>query len=511
MAKKSESFFSRILSSILGGNDPEAEKKKQLKAIAKSLSKQHFKFYKAGSDQALPAFGKFFFDIYKAVSASQVMFNNMPNPNYYKDLVVDVSLSENQKKLIEDLSEEAIQTKARTVEFNQLKQKVKADLESFESEFDQQKIQEIDAAYTMLMSFKSFCTFDYYFILRKFDSTLRENDTSRTPKFNAIDASYISDDLKDFLAIIWSMPLEKNWANMLSILKAARGVEPIKPQLWNKIVKLLVQIRNARVLEMIIQLTTKDPNYTVQSEVKNEQVVDAYITKVKREATTAIQKMENEQKSSKIDSLVTQIFATTSVRGVKYYTEEGSEHLTKRNFDGFVFARPLNYLKAFLIEYVKKDVREFADLVLVRGKWSTVQLSTEMSDAYNLLLEYSEKITAFDEKLSEEKGEFGTKIKTLLPRAERDKEAANIIRTTLRDCNNLAREFIINTTKNLISFAKSTKSLLEDYQKPHPEMLINWKELERFAEHPIKDLGVEVYKKIYLIVSLMQNFVGNKR
>lgn len=507
MAKKSDSFFSRIFSSIFGGNDPEAEKKKQLKSIAKNLSKQRFKFYKPGSDQALPAFGKFFFDIYKAVSNCQIMFNNMPNPNYYKNLVVDVSLSENQKKMIENLSEEAIQTESRSMDFKQLKLKVKSEIESFESEFDQQKIQDIDASYTMLMSFKSFCTFDYYFILRKFDSTMRENDVSKAPKFNAIDASYIADDLKDFLAVLWSMPLEKDWSRMLAVLKASRGVEPIKPQLWNKLVKLLIQVRNSNVIEMIIQLTTKDPGYMVQAEVKNEQVVDAYITNVKKEAAGAIQKLEREKQNSKIDSLITQIFSTTSVRGLKYYTDENSANLTKRNFDGFVYARPLSYLKAFLIEYVKRDVREFADLVLVRGKWSTTQLSAEMSNAYNYLLEYSDKITDFDEKLSEEKGEFGTKLKTLLPRSERDKEAANIIRTTLRDCNSLAREYIISTTKNLISFAKSTKALLEDYQKQHPEMVTNWKELERFAEHPIKELGVEVYKKIYLIVSLMQNFL----
>lgn len=507
MAKKSDSFFSRIFSSLFGGDDPDAEKKRQLKSIAKSLSKQRFKFYKPGSDQALPALGKFFFDIYKAVSSSQIMFNNMPNPNYYKNLVVDVSLSENQKKMVEELSGDVIQTESRSMDFKQLKAKVKSDMESFEGEFDQQKIQNIDSAYTMLMSFKAFCTFDYYFILRKFDSTMRENDTSRAPKLNAIDASYIADDLKDFLAVLWSMPLEKDWNSMLAVLKSARGVEPIKPQLWNKLVKLLIQVRNSNVIEMIIQLTTKDPSYMVQAEVKNEQIVDAYISNVKKEASQAIKKLENEQQNSKIDSLVSQIFSTTSVRGVKYYTEEASGNLRKKGFDGFLYARPLNYLKAFLIEYVKRNVREFADLILVRGKWSTSQLAAQMSESYNLLLEYSDKITDFDEKLSEEKGEFGTKIKTLLPRSDRDKEAANIIRTTLRDCNGLAREYIISTTKNLISFAKSTKSVLEDYQKPHPEMIINWKELERFADHPIKELGVEVYKKIYLIVSLMQSFL----
>ena len=131
-----------------------------------------------------------------------------------------------------------------------------------------------------------------------------------------------------------------------------------------------------------------------------------------------------------------------------------------------------------------------------------------MSDAYNSLFEYSEKITAFDKKLSEEDGEVGLKLKTLLPRADRDKEAASIIKTTLKDNNNLAKEYIVGATKMLIVFGKNTKLLIEDYQKQRPELMTNWKELDRFAETPIKDLGVNVYKKIYLVVQLMQSLIG---
>lgn len=509
MANSSDSIFSRLFGSLFRNNDPEAEKRRQLKAIAKVFSKQRFKFYKPGSDQALPAFGKFFFDIYKAVSPSQIMFNNTPNPNYYKTLAVDGSLSETQKKLIEELSEEAIQTKSSSIPFDQLKAKVKADIDAFTGEFDQQKIMDIDAAYTMLMSYKAFCSFDYYFILRKFDSTLRENDLSKTPKFNTIDASYIADDLKDFLSIIWSMPLDGDWNKMLSLFKATKGTEPIKPAHWAKIINRLSQLKTARTLDMIIQMTTKNPSYMVQSEEKHEQIVEAYIDKIKQQASTTIQKLENEQKNSKIDSLVTQIFATSVVNSMKYYTENASAIFTKKNLGGYTYAKPLNYLKAFLIEFVKKDVREYSDLVLIRGKWSTAQLSSQMSDSYNTLLELSEKIVAFDAKLNEEKGEYGSKLKTLLPRADRDKEAANIIKTTLRDCNDIAKEFVVRCTNSLISFAKNTKALIEDYQKPRPELIINWKELDRFAEHPIKDLSVEVYKKIYLVVNLMQNLVGS--
>ncbi len=91
------SFFQKLISSIFGGNDPEAEKNRQLKIIAKNLSRSGYKFYKAGSDQVLPQFGKFFYDIYKIISPAQLFFQNQPNPNFYKNIVIDFSLTESQK------------------------------------------------------------------------------------------------------------------------------------------------------------------------------------------------------------------------------------------------------------------------------------------------------------------------------------------------------------------------------------------------------------------------------
>ena len=45
---------------------------------------------------------------------------------------------------------------------------------------------------------------------------------------------------------------------------------------------------------------------------------------------------------------------------------------------------------------------------------------------------------------------------------------------------------------------------------PKSEMIVNWKELDKFAEEPIKEQGVTIYKMIYLFVQLMQSYIGNK-
>jgi len=55
------------------------------------------------------------------------------------------------------------------------------------------------------------------------------------------------------------------------------------------------------------------------------------------------------------------------------------------------------------------------------------------------------------------------------------------------------------------------KALLEDYEKQRPELIINWKELEHFADNPILEDGKNLYKQIYLFVSLMQLYMQKRQ
>ncbi|MGI5059139.1 DUF5312 family protein [Treponema pectinovorum] len=501
------SIFKKLFSSLFGSNDPEADKKRMLKKIAKDLSRSGYKFYKAGSDQILPAFGKFFYEVYKAISPAQVFFNGHPNPNFYKNMAIEFSLSKNQLELSENLTEESILTLAKNMPFDKLKAKLKQDFESFAAEFDMEKIAQIDGLYLKLLAFKAFCTYDYYFMLKKFDSSIREGEFNRSPKMESIEGAYVAEDLKDFASILYSLPLDQDWSDLMNMFKSSRGSEPIKPNQWNKIVQRLRSLRDNRVFDMMIQLITKDPSYATDVTAKSEQVIESYIENMRQQTENTLKKLEREQKNSKIDSILTQIFNTNSVVILHHYTEGGSAAFEKKDLGDFTYAKPLNYLKAFLNEFVKRDVREYADLVLIRGKWAMAPLSAEMSNNYHAMFDASDKITAFDDKLAEDK-EVGTKLKTLLPRADRDREAKNIIKTILKDTNSLAREYLVETTKAIIGFAKTLKVLIEDHKKQKPEILTNWKELERFAEHPIDELGIEVYKKMYLLAQLMQEFLA---
>ncbi len=506
------SIFSDLVTRVMdmfGSNDSEADKKRFLKKVSKSLSQTKVKFYKYSSDEALPQMAKFFFDLYKVVGPAQAMFRNVKNPNAFKNMIINYFLTDEQKEIELRLGEESIFEMSKKIPLKDLTEHVNRDLSTYLNVFNEEKIVMIDAMYTQLSQLIEFCSFDYYFLLKKFDSTLQEDNYNFTPHFAPIRAEYVVEDLKEFIDVAWQIPFDANWNQVFSILKESMGLQPITPQIWNKVLQRLRKFQSLGVFEMVIQLIAKDPGYKAVITEASHNIIDNHLNTIKSTTEMALSKVKAEQKSSKIDDLLSAIFGTTNVLRLKYYSDDTTQMLQKKSISGYTLAAPLNYLKAFLNDYYKKSVREFADLVLIRGQWVSSTLAAPLSETYHELLNLSEKITEFDENLSEE-GVTGVKIKTYFARADRDREAKNILKTLIKDTNEEAQATLVNATKNFIVVAKHTKMLLEDIEKKKPELIINWAELTHFAEKPIKEQGVEVYKKIFHFVTLMKFFLSKE-
>jgi hypothetical protein len=155
------------------------------------------------------------------------------------------------------------------------------------------------------------------------------------------------------------------------------------------------------------------------------------------------------------------------------------------------------------MDYFKKDIRELVDLLIIRGQWTTMVQSQQLSDGYHALLEISDQILEFDESLSDD-GELGGRIKSSLMKSDRDKEQVKYLRNMLRDINDRAAGIVTKSAVNLIQVGKQLKALIEDYDRTHHEVVVNWKEIEGAASQPVKGWLVDVYKKIYYMVQLLQ-------
>jgi hypothetical protein len=492
--------------SLFGGNkDPESAKKRRLKQLVKDLSgNKYARFYRPKSEEVDGSLGKFFFDIYRIITPAQVFMQNAAKSAQLMQIAAEAFLDKNLQAIRDRLSPESIEERAKKMTIKELAQQLESDLAAYSAAFDSPRIEAIDRCYNLILAFARFTGYDFFFLLKKFDPNITERNFSYQPKFAAVRGEYISDDLKDFLEISFAVDPDQDWKNTLRILKAYKnGVDVVAPDQWNRLLLSLRELRRSNMLELMIRHIDKNPQWQFQPKLSDEHIAGAYIEKKRAEIKDAIDHIVNAKKNAQVNALAKMIFGSAEIERTKFYTLKGSEIYVKKNFDGFLFAPGINYLKAFLLDHFKKDIRELCDLLLIRGQWTNIILSQQMSDHFHQIMEISDKLIVFDESLSDS-GENGSRLKASILKADRDKSQARYVTLILKSVNEEAQGLIVAAAQSLIGVGKNLKSLIDDYQKPVKDLVMNWKELEGASEAPLAQRMADTYKKIYCFIQMLQ-------
>ncbi|HPE36156.1 MAG TPA: DUF5312 family protein [Spirochaetales bacterium] len=498
-------FFQRILG-MFGMGDPDADKKRLIKQLGKDLAHSRYRFYRPKTGEVLTGLARFFYETYKTVAPAQVLLTNAAQSGVLKSFVIESFLTKDQRALAERLTDAYLNTKAATMSVKDLQELVKQDMISFFSVFDAEKTSQIDGAYSTLLSFINFINFDYFFLLKKFDSNITERSFTYVPKFDAIAGDYVADDIHDFLEVFLPLNLEADWKRIFTALKEYRNMDVIQVDAWLKLIPALKDVRANGVLEQIVRHVKKDPMATVSPRATGERIVEPFIDKLKNQTTILLQKIVQERRSNKIEELSKAVFGTSVVVRLKNYTDKANVVFAKKMLGGYTQTASLNYLKAYLIDYFKKDVRELVDILLIRGQWSANVQSQQLSDGYHALLDVSDAIIQFDDSLADD-GDQGMRLRNALMKSDRDKDQLKYVRQILKDINDKALALVNKSALNMIAVGRHIKGLLDDLSKPHHEILLNWKEVENASAAPMKSALADNYRKIYYMVQLLQYYV----
>ena len=502
----STSFLNRILSLLGLEPDPDREKKLRLKELKNSLKKAKWKVYIASGDQADVGLAKAFYEMYSVVGPAKALLANAASSNALRGIFIDQVLSDRQREFRDQFSEDAIRVLSKTAAPDALTGQIRESLIEFAAAFDAERQKAVDGRYNLFLVFMDFVEFNYYFMLKKFDSMLPDNDFNYLPRWEAIDGEYVVDDLKDFLTATGGLTVDAEWDAMFDVLKLYKGIDVVSRPNWKKMLSNHAAMKRSGVLLQLAQYLSKDPSYQSKVYVPSERIVEPYLDSLRNTAETTLARIAHERKIDKVNSLVNQVFGTTGISRTKNYTEKANLVFQKKKVGGYTLVEPMNYLKAFLLDYYKRDIRELVNLLLVKGQWVTNSLAAPLSESFHQLMEVSDRITLFDEVLAED-AERGAKLKTLLIRADKDVNAANSIKNQLRDINAGARALIIEAATHLIVIGKHLKMAIDDLAKPKHELILNWKMLETSTDKVLQEWQVSTYKQLYAFVQLMQFFV----
>jgi len=496
-------FFANLFLGFLGGPDSDRAKKKPLREIRNALRRRS-RFYSLRSNRALPALAQWFYELFRVLGPAAASLAKYCDSDLLKVLLVEHFLSEDSRKTVAELQPERLKERVATSDdMKALSEQIKKQLLQVYAALDNPTALRVDKLYTDMRRLQSLASYPYQHLLRRFDFRFSDMDFVYKPRFVAIDAQKIKNDLADFLDVFYALDGEAEWDVLFDILKEYREADIISRTAWKEVVSGRQEMQKTKTLELIVRHLDQNPSWSAMPEKKHYRIVEWYFKNIKSITDRTLEDSLKNRKKLQRDHLLMKLFGTTSVKHTQHYTEQRKIALQKNKLVGYTYVEPINYLSAFYQDYYKKQIRTLINLLLVRGKWVTRIASSPYSEADHQLLSLSDQLTTFDIRLGIA-GEIGIRIKRLQDRLGRDKTALMKLGGLLVTVNAEAKDIITKSVQHMIFLGKNVKLLDKEYKNQGSEIIINWKEIEGWSEKPLGQQLSDIYARIYYLVQLLQ-------
>jgi hypothetical protein len=500
-----EDLMGKVISFFSGDSNEHLSDKdlilhQRLKEIAQN---KHAKLYRTKTGEVDPSLAEFLYAVYKTILPVRMFMKDTAKMIRLRQIVLEAFMDDLVTETVRRLNPALIEERIQTTPPAEIIAQIEADLAKLSAGFDSFRIAGADRCYSLVMALFQLVNFDYPSLLKKFDPNFTEGQFGGEPKFAAVRAELAVKGISEFLAVALAINPEEDWKTLLELLKLCAGQELVPPERFSQTVIGLREMCNSNILQLITQCAIKNPVWECKPRIPSEHIGEAWLETRIAEGREYINQINISQRSRQIGSLARRIFDAEDAIRLKDYTVDRAKVFRQKALGDFIYAEGLNYLRIFLEDYFERDIHELCDILLIRGQWTDIAASMEMSEAHHQLLEFSARIIAFDETLAEDGGE-GSRLKAALLRIDRDHTQERYISSIIKGCNEEALEIINSAVQQLVITGKYLKSTAEDLGKKPPELIINWRELHLASKDPIMQRMTEGYKKINYLVQLLR-------
>jgi hypothetical protein len=499
-------FFARLLLFFHLGKT-EDNKRRLLKKLAKDIQGRAGHFYRPRSMEIQPALGNFFYDLYKILAHAQVFLQNAAESARLRQITVESFLDMKFLDVRQRLNADYLKERAKTMPIIEVSHLLREDLSILTDAFDTDFISRVDTCYNQILSLIHLAGFDYFFLLRKFDTGILERNFTIVPRFKPVPGKAVLEDLKDFLELASSISVDADWTMVLRILKAYKNnVDVVKEDEWNTVLKDLQDLRHSGILELMIRHIGEDPRHEFKITLNQEHIAEAYLEECRQEVEDAFSGFLYSQKQNQINALARELFGDPGIRRLQHYTEKDNEAFIQRGLKGFSYTQSLNYLKIFLIDFFQEDMQSLCELLLIRGHWSSMEESKRLSETFHTLQDNMNGLLALEQSLGEN-GEEGARIRSILLKSVRNQSLLRQLNSMLQRINEEAGSLLSSTAEALILLGKQFREILVDARK-EGLYISNYRELQKEAELPLTQHLIASFKRIYAYLQLQQLVAG---
>jgi hypothetical protein len=490
-----------------------AERRRAIRRLKKELASAKVDLYKLKHDTISPAVAKLLFEIYKLTYPIKqfLPFDKQANrfqPSFEESFVASFQ-EEETRAINEKFDEEFINKLVGKYGVHKTASYVEKLLGEYFDKFSSDTVKEINGIYTNFLAFARFASYDFYPLLREFDTNLEEANFIKKPSFLPTEGSFLRKDLLKLHRTLYAFSADETLDRAMEVFAKIKGMDPISKSNYARLKNMIGNFQKNNYVSLIIRAIDKS---LAPIPIETQPVIsvfDSFAYKKKGTVQAILASIKSRMKEDSISSLVSQLFGGEVKEQVKNYTESRNDQFKSNGLPVFAFVKPLNYVKAFVSERYKGNINKVINELIISGIFINKAVLNDLSNSYYALDGHLGNIAEFDGDLDQD-GNSGRAIKRLLYTIKKDKNAKDTLEKLINDVNRKAKRIIDEKVVNVREMAYCIKGVLEDYKQKNPAVVANIKKIRmNYNKQFIQEL-VSAYKDIYLLLKLLSNYVSIK-
>lgn len=500
-------FFSRLLDLLLG-KIFKGKRNKRLNALYHQLNKSGYKFYNYKKSLVLPPFPEFLYSVYETIAPIREYFLKNTEDNYYKNQILNYTMSEKQQDMLSQILPENIRTMVKTIQLKTIAEKGRDCYTVFRKEYTNDNMMKINSLYNSLLVLKQFCLLDYYASLRKFSSEIKENSFGLMPKFAALPKSYVDEFILDFLNATSLMLNIYDWKPLMAFLKTFPDFKSVNLDSFYRVVEDLHSLEEKKVISPLAKLIKADADYEITVTSNPKDIVIPFAEQIYQEFRATVEDLIKEKQLQMQKKLLDDTFEGNSLKKLKFYTKEESDKLRSLGVVTYDACNSLCFLNTFLELYLNTEINTFVDVFEVQATSSKSNYVSSFSRVFTTLKEHKDELVSFDQTL-DAKFSTGYKLAQMLARVqetdEEEKEKNRVkVNLELDAVNAMASSILVNSMKDIDNFVTYFDELSSDRNKN--TLIVNWGEIDsKVRGGSIGPLMERISRHLKAFQKLMQN------
>jgi hypothetical protein len=480
---------------LLFGSDKAIRRNRMVTALVKDINGSRFKhFYRVFGSEVTPQLAAYFFELYKACAHPQITIKHADGTAELKKAVLGHFLDDDAWKLIKKLDNECLDGIFKSDGKKALLKHLENTINTLREKLNGTLRANVDRCYKNICSFIWFINFDYYALLKEFNTKLNEYSFHDNQRFARIKARRITENIKDFLAIAEGINFGSDWETAFAVLNKFKPAAGISVEYWKQAFDQLKDILSSTILLLIVRHATEDPEWKNKIIIPREIIAGPFLNRITDNARKRASDTINNEKSNKTNGITFSLFGSEyDMSMARFYVEAHNEQYENIGIIGFTHTEAFNYSIVFLSLYFEK-IKDICDIFIIYGKWRNKEDMYGLSQTLYELNLLNDNLPAYDKTLSDT-GERGYNLKRLEAALVRGRQARHNLSAYVDSINNeifILINRMINSLSCLCVFLGDFKSQKEDSLKKiilNPETIsdmlnrkrCNTKEVERKA------------------------------